>query len=84
MYDYITEDGTTYTEAEAKDMFHDYLDEEGIVDVAGFEFYPSVLLERADPIAYRVSFADWRDAYGLDEYHPGHEWEDEDEDEDED
>lgn len=84
MYDYIAEDGTTYYEYQVEDMFDDYLDEEGIVTVAGMEFYPSVLLKRADSIAYRTAFLDWVDAYGLDEYRPGHEWEDKDEDEDED
>lgn len=81
MYDYITEDGTTYYEFEAKDMFDDYLDEAGTVNIAGLEFYPSALLRNADPIAYRAAFLDWTDDYGMDEYRPGHEWEDnEDED----
>ena len=82
MFDYIAEDGTTYTESEVEDMFCYYLDESGTVNIAGLDFYPSVLLERADPIAYSVTFSDWRDSCGLDEYYPGHEWEDEDEDED--
>ena len=84
MCDYIAEDGTTYYQFEAEDMFDDYLDEAGTVNIAGMEFYPSALLSNAEPATYSVAFADWRDAYGLDEYRPGHEWEGKDEDEDED
>lgn len=82
MYDYIAEDGTTYYEYQVQVMFDDYLDEAGTVNIAGMEFYPSALLGNAEPFTYRAAFLDWVDAYGLDEYRPGHEWEDEDEDED--
>ena len=80
MYDYIAEDGTCYTEAEAVDLYDDYLDEDGQVFIAGIAFYPSVLLKRADPVSYRCGFSDWRDATGLDEWSPDHEWTTADED----
>ena len=81
MYDYISRDGTCYTESELQDMFNDWLDESGTVDLAGLNYYPSVLLERADPIAYRVMFNDWINVDpDLDEWSDDHEWLDDDDD----
>ena len=47
-----------YTEAELESLLDELLDEEGTVEVAGIEFYPSQILKELDPIAYRESLSD--------------------------
>ena len=85
MYDYISSDGTCYIESEVEDMFNGWLDESGTVDIGGLSYYPSVLLERADPIAHRTMFNDWVDADpDLDEWYANHEWMYDDDDDDDD
>ena len=44
------------------DQFNEMLDESGEVDVAGLEFYPSQILGKLDPIAYRCGLNDYVDA----------------------
>jgi len=54
------------------DQFDEMLDELGDIDVAGYKFSVSYILENLDPIAYRCSLLDYVDANysieDLDEY----------------
>lgn len=49
------------SEEEAEERYDDWLDCEGTVKVGGLEFYPSNILEKCDPIAYRCGFSDFTD-----------------------
>jgi hypothetical protein len=49
------------SEAEAEERYDEWLDCEGTVKVGGLEFYPSNVLEKCDPIAYRCGFSDFTD-----------------------
>lgn len=53
----------TMTEAEAEDLYNDYLDELGLDELN----LPSasVVLKEVDPTAYGCGFADWCDANGI-------------------
>lgn len=55
------------SEIEAEERYDDMLDSEGTVSVGGLEFYPSNILEKCDPIAYRCGFSDFTD-YLLDDH----------------
>ncbi len=55
------------SESEAEERYDDMLDSEGTVSVGGLEFYPSNILEKCDPIAYRCGFSDFTD-YLLDDH----------------
>lgn len=55
------------SEREAEERYDDMLDSEGTVSVGGLEFYPSNILEKCDPIAYRCGFSDFTD-YLLDDH----------------
>lgn len=59
--------GTLYTDREMEEMFDEFLDEFGPVDVGlvGLSYYPSVILKNTDPTAYRCGFHDW--IGGMDE-----------------
>jgi len=57
------------TEQDLEDMFDDALNEEGTVQVAGMEYYPSQILKKCDRIAYEYGMQDF--AYALVE--DGHE-----------
>jgi hypothetical protein len=51
---------TKITEAQAEEMFRDMLDEcYGEIEVCGIAFEPSHILEKCDPIAYRVYMSDY-------------------------
>ena len=63
-----------YTEA-----YDDYLDEQGEVDVCGLKYYPSRVLKKVDPIAYRCIYNDFCDLF----YDEIEEIEEDEEDEDE-
>ena len=52
--------------AEAKVSYNMMLDEEREVMVAGMQFWPSEILRRLDPIAYRTGLNDYLDALGID------------------
>jgi hypothetical protein len=49
------------SEREAEERYDDMLDSEGTVKIGGLEFYPSNILEKCDPIAYRCGFSDFTD-----------------------
>jgi hypothetical protein len=49
------------SEREAEERYDDMLDSEGTVKIRGLEFYPSNILEKCDPIAYRCGFSDFTD-----------------------
>lgn len=53
-------------EHEAKEQYNEFLDEAyGEVDVAGYSYMTSQLLEEVDPIAWREGFLDWLDSENL-------------------
>jgi len=52
--------------AAAKVSYDMMLDEEREVMVAGLQFWPSEILRRLDPIAYRTGLNDYLDALGID------------------
>jgi hypothetical protein len=56
------------TEAQAYDMYNDFIDEGGPVIVHGMEFEASRALKALDPIAYRVGFSDYTDLLEQDGY----------------
>lgn len=43
-------------------LFDESLDEAGSIDIAGCTFYPSQILKKCDPIAYRCSLNDYADS----------------------
>ena len=77
MTDYIDRDGEMLTEDEAKERYRDFLDEVyNSVTIGEVTFAASTILEECDPTAFRVYFSDWVSEYpDLDDYTPGHEWE---------
>lgn len=78
----FTVDGREFTEArevaqyiidnaDLTEIYNDMLDEcYGMVNVCGYEYYPSVALERLDPIAYRCGYSDFADSLYDDLIHP--------------
>lgn len=53
---------TTITEEEAEAMYKDDLDSlYGEVRIGHATFYPSEIIEKLDPIAYRIGLADYID-----------------------
>lgn len=53
--------------SETIDQFKDYIDEtHGSIELLGVEYYPSNLLEEADPTAFRCGWLDWCDAMEID------------------
>lgn len=56
------------TEQDLEDMFDDFLDEQGEIEVAGSTLSPSRILKACDPIAYRCGLADYADALVEDGY----------------
>jgi len=53
------------TEEKAYEMYDEMLDEQGIIKIGNLEYYPSYVLEKVDPIAYRVGFSDFLDAMEI-------------------
>jgi len=53
------------TEEKAYEMYDEMLDEQGTIKIGNLEYYPSYVLEKVDPIAYRVGFSDFLDAYEI-------------------
>ena len=51
----------TNGEIDDYDAYDEMLDSEGTVSVAGYDFYPSRILEELDPVAYRCGYNDWMD-----------------------
>ena len=45
------------------DQFNECLDEAGSIEVAGYNYYPSQILKKCDPIAYRCGLNDFADSY---------------------
>lgn len=63
-----THTGERVTESELWERYRDALDETLDPFLAGDVSYaPSTVLERVDPIAFRVGFNDWTDADGWEE-----------------
>jgi hypothetical protein len=54
------------TMEQAYDYYDSMLDSEGLVTVAGMIFYPSDVLKKMDPTAYRCGFNDFMDSFGID------------------
>ena len=51
------------TEREGLDLYRDFLDEvEPMVEVAGYSFYPSRVLEEMDPVAFHEGFQSYTEA----------------------
>ena len=56
------------TEQDLTDMFDELLDEGGYVMIAGWEFLPSQVLKKCDPIAYRCDRDNYADSLIEDGY----------------
>ena len=54
------------TESEAYQMYDDFIDESGPIDIMGLKYYPSRVLKEIDPTAYRVYFNDFMDGSDID------------------
>ena len=52
--------------AAAKVSYDMMLDEDHEIMVAGMQFWPSEILRRLDPIAYRTGLNDYLDSMGVD------------------
>lgn len=52
--------------SEVEESYIEVLDSEGTVTVGSLEFYPSDILERMDPIAYREGLNDYADMLSED------------------
>jgi len=64
---YLPEAENMITSWESAKVSYDMmLDEEREVMVAGLQFWPSEILRRLDPIAYRTGLNDYLDALGID------------------
>ena len=48
--------------------YDDALDIDGTVTVAGYEYYPSNILQEVDPVAYNCGFSDYADSRELEEF----------------
>lgn len=57
----------TYTTiSDTIDDYDEYLDETSdVVTVAGYQFFPSSVLEKMDPCAYKTEWLQWCDALGI-------------------
>ena len=53
------------TEEKAYEMYNEMLDEQGVIKIGNLEYSPSYVLKKVDPIAYRVGFSDFLDAYEI-------------------
>ena len=51
---------------EAYSLYEGMLDENGPIEIAGIEFFPSQILKEMDLIAYNTGFNDYMDALGVD------------------
>lgn len=51
---------------EIEEGFRDALDLDGDLQIGGIYFAPSFVLEKCDPIAYRVGLTDYADALSED------------------
>lgn len=49
------------SDAKLHDQYDEALNEEGVVTVAGYRFWPSDILNDCDEVAYRTGFNDWLD-----------------------
>ena len=58
--------GGIKTMEDAYSYYEGMMDEEGPIEIAGIEFFPSQILKEMDPIAYRTGFNDYMDAIGVD------------------
>lgn len=54
------------TPIDIEKAFSESLDSEGVVDVAGMEFYPSRIWEELDPIAFSCGASDYADNMACD------------------
>jgi len=53
------------TEDRVYELYDEMLDEQGVIRIGNLEYYPSYVLEKVDPIAYRVGFSDFLNAYEI-------------------
>ena len=53
------------TEERAYEMYNEMLDEQGTIKIGNLEYNPSYILKKVDPVAYRVGFNDFLDAYEI-------------------
>lgn len=51
---------------EAYEIYERMLDDNGPVEIAGMDFYPSEILKKLDRVAYDTGFNDYMDAIGVD------------------
>ena len=63
----------------APELYDDYLNEQGEINICGLTYSPSEVLKEVDPIAYRCGYNDFCDSF----YDEIEEEEEEEEDEDE-
>lgn len=63
----------------ACELYDDYLDEQGDVDVCGLKYSPSEVLKEVDPTAYRCGYDDFCDLFDIEEIEEDEEEEEEDE-----
>lgn len=60
---YKDPEGNELTDDDLHDRYDEMLDDVfGVLDVAGLEMQTSTVLNRVDPIAYRVGFSEWIDS----------------------
>lgn len=63
------EDGRTeITDTDLNNMYDEMLDEQGEITIGSLVYYPSTVLERVDPIAYRIGLSEYYDSIS-DEYY---------------
>ena len=51
---------------EIEEGFRDALDCDGVVKIGGLSYLPSVVLERTDPVAYRIGLNEYADILAED------------------
>ena len=65
--DYLDDQGIEYLDVEGiEESYREYLDSDGPVTIGGLEFWPSRILEKLDPIAYRCGLTDYTDSLSED------------------
>ena len=59
-YHFHDEDGNTFSDYELEERYVEILDDAyGMVNIAGYEYAASQVLQDVDPIAFRVGLADY-------------------------
>ena len=52
--------------ADVEEGFKDALDCDGVIKIGSLSYYPSVVLERTDPIAFRIGLSEYADMLAED------------------